>query len=179
MTCAACFSFARDATRWYDPGMQLEEKRLVKDLLTKRRVLALSVLVDGAPYTGLLPFVVRPDFGAALVHASRLARHTRGLVDDAPFSALIHQPDPPGCDPLQLPRITLQGRIHCLDKSSPDCEAAQHVYLARLPQSAQTFDLPDFNLYALIFDSARYVVGFGQVGSLTAQALRELATEQI
>ncbi len=156
-----------------------EDKRLIKDLLTKQRVLALSVLVDGAPYTGLLPFVVRPDFGAVLVHASRLARHTRGLVDDAPFSALVHQPDSPRSDPLQLPRVTLQGRVRPLQIGSADCESAQRLYIARLPQSAQTFELPDFNLYALIFESARYVMGFGQVGNLTTHDLRELATEQI
>ena len=159
--------------------MLLEDKRLIKELLTKQRVLALSVLVDRAPYTGLLPFVVRPDFGAALVHASRLARHTRGLVDDAPFSALIHQPDSPGTDPLQLPRVTLQGRVCPLQIGSPACESAQRLYIARLPQSVPTFDLPDFTLYALIFNSARYVMGFGQVGNITAQDLRELATEQI
>lgn len=63
---------------------------LLVELLTGQRVLALGVLVEGAPYVGLLPFVLKPDFGGALVHASKLARHSVGLVPGAPFAALIH-----------------------------------------------------------------------------------------
>ena len=69
--------------------MEKADSDLVGGLLARRRLLAVSVLVDGQPYVAQLPFAARSDLGALLVHASRLARHSKGLVDGAPFSALI------------------------------------------------------------------------------------------
>ncbi len=65
--------------------MNQEDTTLLRDLLLGQRVLSLGVLVDGAPYVGLLPFALAKDRRALLVHASSLARHTRGLVEGAPF----------------------------------------------------------------------------------------------
>ncbi len=50
--------------------MKSEDRDLLNDLLTEARVLSLGVLVEGAPYVGLLPFAVSEDKGSALVHAS-------------------------------------------------------------------------------------------------------------
>src|SRR5512135_431833 len=73
--------------------MNAEDTTLLRQLLHGSRVLALGVLVDGAPYVGLLPYASSADHRALLVHASGLARHSRGLGDGAPFSALVHGPE--------------------------------------------------------------------------------------
>jgi putative heme iron utilization protein len=147
--------------------MNQEEKRLLRELLEVPRVLALGVLVEGAPYVGLLPFVASEDHGAIFVHASALARHARGLTDGAPFSALVHLPDTQGGDPLQVPRITLQGEVAALDPAGPAHAAARARYLGRFPQSAPTFDLPDFQLYALRVREGRLVAGFARARNVS------------
>ena len=73
--------------------MDVETRRRLKELLTNQRVLSLSVVVQGRPYVGLLPYALKPDFTAALVHASKLAHHSRGLKLGAPFATLVHAPD--------------------------------------------------------------------------------------
>ena len=70
--------------------MEQEELSLVKKLLTDCRVLSLGVLVDGKPHVGLLPFVSAADYRSALVHASQLARHSRGLQP----GFAVQRPDP-------------------------------------------------------------------------------------
>jgi heme oxygenase (biliverdin-IX-beta and delta-forming) len=156
--------------------MDDDERRLLRDLLTRQRVLSLSVLVDGKPHAGLLPFVVQPDLCAALVHASDLARHSRGLQTGAPFAALIHLPDRPDADPLQLPRVSLEGTVAVLDRGTPAYQAGRELYLARFPASAVTFGLGDFRLYELRFERGRLVAGFARARTVTAAILRDLAT---
>lgn len=155
--------------------MTPEETILLKSLLTTRRVLSLAVIVDGAPLSGLLPFAMQADFAAVLVHASSLAKHTAGLDEGASVSFLIHAADTPDSDPLQLPRLSMQARVAKLAKDSSDYPPAQAAYVARFPSSQPIFGLGDFNLYALLPITGRFVVGFGRALNLTADALRELA----
>ena len=154
--------------------MTPEDRALLLDLLARQRVLSLAVLVDGAPCSGLLPFAALPDFSAALVHASRLARHTAGLVSGAPFSLLIHQPDDGAADPLQIPRVTLEGAVEALARGTAAYEEARQVYLAKFPSAAQTFALGDFNLYRLSFARGRFVAGFGRIYNLASDTLKRL-----
>jgi hypothetical protein len=154
--------------------MITEARDSLKDLLIARRVLSLAVLVDGLPYIGMLPFAMLPDFSAALVHASALAKHTSGLKEGAPFSLLIHQPDHGDADPQQLPRVTLQGYVQVYAKGSPEYTAGRMAYLNKFPQSEQTFALGDFNLYALMVESGRFVAGFGRIYNLTGETLQKL-----
>jgi len=154
--------------------MTPEDRAQLRDLLADQRVLSLAVLVDGAPYVGLLPFAMLPGFSAALVHASALAKHTAGLKEGAPFSLLIHQPDHADADPQQLPRVTLQGHVRLVGKESAEYMTGRSLYIAKFPDSQQTFDLGDFNLYALVIESGRFVAGFGRIYNVTSEMLRNL-----
>ncbi len=155
--------------------MRSNEVQKLRDLLQSTRVLALAVLVDGEPYVGLLPYAMSPDYGGALVHASALARHTKGLVSGAPFSALIHRPDRPDADPLQVERITVEGTVEMVERESDTYRDSQRRYVERFPTSAPTFALGDFNLYHLRFVSGRYVGGFARARTFTADDFRQLA----
>ncbi len=152
-----------------------EELDLVHRLVTGQRVLSLSVLVESKPYVGLLPFVPAGDFGAVVVHASSLARHSRGLTPGAPFAALIHADDRPGADPLQLPRLSLQGTVQRLEPSTPDWDAWRDLYIEKYPTSRSVFQLGDFHLYRLTIESCRLIAGFGSIHTLTRQTLAEAA----
>jgi putative heme iron utilization protein len=155
--------------------MSEENDDLLKELLTGQRVLALGVLVEGKPHVGLLPYALNPDFSGAVVHASRLARHTVGLVTGAPFAAMIHQADRGDADPLQLPRVTLQGTVRPLERGSADWMETQQLYLRRFPTSEQTFSLGDFELYELRFLGGRLVGGFSRATSVSPEMLARLA----
>ncbi|HSP91749.1 MAG TPA: hypothetical protein VLN08_12620 [Vicinamibacterales bacterium] len=41
----------------------------VRDMMSAHRVLSLPVIVDGEPEASLLPYAVRPDYGAVYVQA--------------------------------------------------------------------------------------------------------------
>ena len=147
----------------------------LRSLLDRQRVLSLGVLVDASPYVGLLPYAPRADYGAALIHASGLARHSRGLQDGAPFAVLIHDLLTAESDALQVPRVSLQGTVELLAKQEPAYADGRDAYLARFPSSATTFGLGDFDLYWLHFERGRYVAGFAQAINLNKENLRELA----
>jgi putative heme iron utilization protein len=154
--------------------MNQDEQRLLRDLLEVPRVLALGVLVEGAPYVGLLPFAASHDHRTLFIHASALARHTRGLSDGSPFSALVHLPDAEAADPLQVPRVTRLGEAAPLAPAAPEHAVARDRYLARFPQSEPTFELPDFRLYALRIREGRLVAGFARARNVSPGDLASL-----
>lgn len=156
--------------------MNLDDDSLfLRSLLRDSRVLSLGVLVDGAPYVGLLPYVVAPDLATLYVRASGMALHTRGLVADAPFSALIHASESGAPDPLQVARATFQGTVEPLDRDSGEAVATVERYVSRFPSATMTTALADFGTYALRIRSGRFVGGFARARDLAAADLRALA----
>lgn len=149
-------------------------RRDVCALLDRQRVLTLAVLVDGAPYAALLPFAPLADRSGAIVHASGLARHARGLVAGASVGVLIHEGDAPDRDPLQLPRVMLDSRVAPLERGTERWHGACQRYLARFPGSAVTFELGDFTLHCLQFESGLYVAGFGRAIALPLRDIERL-----
>jgi len=155
--------------------MDPEELSLVRKLLTESRVLSLGVLVDGRPHVGLLPFVTAADYRSALIHASQLARHSRGLQPGLPFSVLIHGCDDQEVDPLQVPRVTISGTVQLVAQVDSDFETSRQAYIDRFPSSEQTFLLGDFNLYRLHFEWGRLVSGFARAVTLSPDSFKELS----
>ena len=47
------------------------ERQLLESLAVERRLLALGVIVEGAPYVGQVPFALTPG-GDLLIHVSKL-----------------------------------------------------------------------------------------------------------
>jgi len=150
------------------------QSEMLHRILTTCRVLSLAVEVDGVPCAGLLPFAIRPDFAAVLIHASGLARHAQGLGEGTAFGLVIHLPDRPDVDPLQLPRVTLQGRTHLLDRGTADYSLGRETYLSKFPQAEPIFGLGDFNLYELVPERGRLITGFGGALNIGPKALAAL-----
>ncbi len=156
--------------------MDTQDKTLLRSLFTEQRVAALAVVIDGAPYASLVPFSATEDFGAVLIHVSKLARHSAGLEEGSTFSALIHQPDcDPGTQPAQLARVSIEGTVRTLARDTPAYADARERYLAKFPKSAMTFQLGDFSLLALQIETGRYVAGFAKTFDLDQAAIRRLA----
>jgi hypothetical protein len=153
--------------------MQREQLDVLRALLTERRVLALSVIVDDEPVIGLLPFTVADDWHALIVHASRLARHTRGLVEGAAFDALVHQLDTADVDPLQIKRVTLRGHVRTIPGEAAQA-GARFTYLTRFPEAESITELGDFAFYRLEVEAGRLVTGFAGAVNVTGETLTQL-----
>lgn len=147
----------------------------IRDMMTAHRVLSLAVILDGEPEASLLPFALRPDFGAVYVQASGLARHSRGLQPDARVGVLIHENDAPDADPLQTKRMTVQATVAVLDRESDAFAAARAVFVGKLPGAEMTLNLGDFNLYELTLGRGRYIAGFGQAYNIGPDTFKEIA----
>lgn len=155
--------------------MRDEDRSRLRELLTGQRLLALGVIVDAEPVVGLVPYAIAPDFAALYVQASRLARHSHGLRTGSRWSGTIHEPDAPAKDPLQIPRVVLEGTVDVLAGAQPEFQPAARAFLGRFPGAAMTLALPDFTLYRLKVESGRLVLGFGHALNLSASALQDLA----
>ena len=155
--------------------MRDEDRSRLRDLLAGQRLLALGVVVDAEPVVGLVPYAMASDFGALYVQASRLARHSQGLKEGGRWSGTIHEPDGPAKDPLQIPRVVLEGTVGVLAGAQPEFQPAARAFLARFPAAAMTLALPDFSLYRLNVEGGRLVLGFGHALNLSASLLHDLA----
>jgi hypothetical protein len=150
--------------------------RLIRTLLDGERVLSIAVLVDGAPFAGLLPFVPLPDYAGVLIHASRLSRHSAGLAAGAGAAVLLHEQDGPEKDPLQIKRVSFECDVYPLPRDGDAWTAGRERYLARFPESRITFRLRDFTLYRLEFRQGLLVAGFGRAMDITPKEIAKLVT---
>jgi hypothetical protein len=155
--------------------MSPQQIETVRELVTDARVLSLALVVDDAPVIGLLPFAVASDWRSLVVHASRLARHTRGLQEAAPFDALVHEPDVEGVDPLQVRRVTLRGTVRVLAEGDPAHDEAKRAYLEKFPSAAPITALGDFGFFGLEIVGGRLVTGFGAAANVTRETLEALS----
>ena len=147
----------------------------IRDIMASHRVLGLAVIVDGDPEASLLPYALRPDFGAVYVQASGLARHSRGLQPGARVGVLIHENEQPDADPLQTRRLTVQATVAVLDRESDAFAAARAIFVARFAGAEMTLSLGDFNLYELTLGRGRYVAGFGQAFNIGPDTFKDVA----
>lgn len=154
--------------------MTPEDLSRLRDLLTGQRLLALGLVVDGEPVVGLLPYALDRGGTALFVQASRLARHSRGLVAGAAWSGVIHVPDSAETDPLQVPRLVLEGVVDPLAADRPEAEPAAKAFLARFPSAAMTLSLGDFGLFRLEIRGGRLILGFGRALNLSLHHFEEI-----
>jgi hypothetical protein len=151
-----------------------EDSARLGGLLLGQRLVSLGVVADGLPIVGLLPYAVSDDRSALIVQSSALARHSKGLVAGAPWSGVIHEPDAPGTDPLQVPRLQLEGIVDPLRGDRPELRPSARTFLRRFPQAATTLQLPDFTLFRLEIQGGRMVLGFGRALNVSTSHFRGL-----
>jgi putative heme iron utilization protein len=146
----------------------------LRALFAAQPIASLGTLHDGAPFVSMVPYALLPNAAAFVIHVSGLAAHTKDMVADPRVSLMVMAvPDPDG-NPQALARVTVQGEAVQIPAEAPILEAARAAYLARFPSSAQTFELGDFALFAIRATSARFVGGFAQAKSLSAEGMVEV-----
>lgn len=153
-------------------GMETAALAAIHALIDRERILTIAVVVGGDPVAALLPYAVSGDGGALLVHASGLARHTKGLVDGATVGVAVHVPATPDRDPLQIPRLTVQATVRHLARGTTAFDDAAGRLIERFPAAAMTLGLPDFEVFALVLGRGRYVEGFARALNVGPETFR-------
>jgi putative heme iron utilization protein len=143
----------------------------VRALLEAQSVAALGTLHRGEPYVSMVPFALDEVGPHLLIHVSALAPHTKDMLESPRVSILILAPDSSAVSPQARARATVQGDAEQLAHDSPQYARAKAVYLARFPQAADIFELPDFSIFRIHPISVRFIGGFAQASSLVGEAL--------
>ncbi len=133
-----------------------------KRLMRLARTAALATLdpASGAPLTTLIG--VASDFdGAPLFLMSTLSRHTGHLAAD-PRASLLLTDEPERGDPLNHPRITLNGRVQRAQGAR-----VRARYLQRNPKAKLYVDFADFAFFRLDIEAVHFNGGFGRADALT------------
>jgi heme iron utilization protein len=144
------------------PAPPFDAKSAARKLLREARSGALATLLGPRqdPYCSLVNVATLPD-GAPLLLLSRLALHTRNLLDDPRVSLLLDERKEG--DPLEGARVMLQGTA----AATADVHARPR-YLARQPEAEMFVDFADFGFYRMTLENAHLVAGFGRIVDLAA-----------
>jgi putative heme iron utilization protein len=155
--------------------MDHSDRRILILLVRERSLASLGTLIEGVPVVSMVLYASAPDLSCLYLHVSRLAQHTRGLLEQPRVGLLISQPDRPSRNPLTLARVSIQGLAEPLQEDSPTFEQARERYLEVHPTAAINFQLPDFLLVRVRPESARFISGFGKIFDLDRESWARLA----
>lgn len=134
-----------------------------RDLLATRNIGVLatvSIRYPGFPFASVTPYALDEN-GQPLFLMSRLAVHTKNLLEHPEASLLVYDPEIEQ-DPLGSPRLNALGTVAVVP--AEQLESAQSVYLEKHSQASQWISFGDFNLYRLTIQNIYYIGGFGQMG---------------
>ncbi|MCH5374998.1 MAG: pyridoxamine 5'-phosphate oxidase family protein [Planctomycetes bacterium] len=161
--------------------MNPENASILRALLRQRSVVALGTLQEDEPYVSMVPFAVTADGKSLIIHASRLAAHTRNMKRNERVSVLVAEAEGSGKMAQSLARVTIQGISREVGTDADDYPRWREAYLTRFPSAAPMFGFADFSLFLIDVTSARLVAGFAQALTLSAQqfaaAVADLAGE--
>ena len=123
-----------------------------------------SLSADGAPWASFVTYGLLD--GQPVLAVSELAEHGRNLAADPRASVAIVTPDMPA-DPLAGSRVTLAGVVE--RPLGAEAEAARAAHLAAVPAAKYYLDYADFTVWVLRVHRVRWVGGYGQMDSTTAE----------
>jgi len=151
--------------------MDPAQSKALRTLLESQEVASLGTLHNGEPFVSMVPYALVPGGRGFVIHVSSLAAHTKDMLSNPAVSLLVVAPPQPGVLAQALARVTVQGEARRCAHGHPDHAHARHAYLSRFPQSAEMFGFSDFSLFIIAPRSARFIGGFAQATSMTADTL--------
>lgn len=154
--------------------MDEKEALEIARLIHAQRWASLATLHDGQPHASMVAYCPAADTSHFLLHLSRLAPHTRYLLDNRQVSLAISEQDDGREDPQTLARLSVEGIIEEIARGSPEYIAGKAIYLDRIPASAPLFDFGDFSLFRFLPTKMRYVGGFARARNLSPVDLLRL-----
>lgn len=149
-----------------DASAPFKPARLTRSLLGRCRQGALATLMTGSgdPYCSLVNVASLPD-GAPILLISRLALHTRNILQDARVSLMLDERAPG--DPLEGARIMLAGTA--VEAQGEARALAERRYLAAHPSAAAFAGFPDFSYFTIAPQDVHLVAGFGRIVDIAPQ----------
>lgn len=155
--------------------MDAGNKRHLVSLVCAQRWVSLATLCeDGAPLASSVACAISPGADGFLLHLSRLAEHTRNLLERPAAGLVIGKPDGGAGDPQTLPRFSIQGTATLRPADSSGYKLARQAYVARLPHSEPRFEFSDFELFLLSAVRGQYVGGFARAFTLDAEGIGDI-----
>ena len=151
--------------------MDPELSNRLRALIGSQEVAALGTLHDGEPFVSMVPYALLPEGAGFVIHVSALAGHTKDMLAHPQVSLLVMATPSADVSAQALARVTVQGDAARIPDDAPVHALAKAAYLARFPQSAQTFELGDFALFAIRPKLARFVGGFAQAKTIGPEGL--------
>jgi len=153
---------------------------ILRSLLVSRSTAALATLHEGLPFASMVPIALASTAtGLRLVtHVSRLAAHTRDMLQAPEVCLLLTAPDSAAM-PQALPRVSIPAIAEFIPPEHAEHAVLKAAYLAKHPQAADLFQLGDFSIVAFTPLSARFVAGFGSAHTLKPEALAALVEDGI
>ncbi len=150
-----------------------DASKLARSLLRRSRQGALATLMAGSgdPYCSLVNVASHAD-GSPILLISRLALHTRNLLDDPRVSLMLDERAEG--DPLEGSRIMLSGRAE--EAGGDDAAIFRRRYLNAHPSAEAFVDFKDFSFFRIRPTGMHLVAGFGRIVDLNpAQFLTDIA----
>jgi len=158
--------------------MDAAEALALKTLLVRAPVAALATLHQGEPATSMVPYALLPD-GRFVIHVSRLATHTRDMLEHPAVSLLVMAAPGSADTPLALPRVSVPGVALVCVPDAAEYAQARSAYLTKLPEAEQLFSFADFSLFLITPQFLRYVAGFGRAHTVTAEQYAGLLSDTV
>ena len=145
------------------PTADFDAGSLARSLLRRRRQGALATLMTGSgdPYCSLVNVASHADASPILL-ISRLALHTRNILDDSRVSLMLDERAEG--DPLEGSRIMLMGRAE--EAVASDGDILRRRYLNAHPSAESFVDFQDFSFYQIRPSAIHLVAGFGRIVDL-------------
>lgn len=146
-----------------DPSASVKPARLTRSLLARSRQGALATLMPGSgdPYCSLVNVASAPD-GSPILLISRLAIHTKNILNDPRVSLMLDERAPG--DPLEGARIMLAGVAE--EAQGDDAAALKRRYLAAHPSAEDFVGFRDFAFFRIRPGGVHLVAGFGRIVDL-------------
>src|SRR6476646_3779366 len=134
--------------------------RLARSLLRRSRQGALATLMTGSgdPYCSLVNVASFAD-GSPILLISRLAIHTKNILDDSRVSLMLDERA--AGDPLEGARIMLAGKAE--EARGDDVAVLRRRYLNVHPSAEAFVDFKDFSFFRIRPAGLHLVAGFGRI----------------
>lgn len=148
------------------PDLDLSPRAITRGLLRKSRSGALATLMpdSGNPYCSLVNVATLHD-GSPLLLISKLAVHTKNILNDSRVSLMLDERSPG--DPLEGARIMISGHAEKIEESDQVAKARQR-YLAAHPSAEVFVNFGDFGFSRVRPNGVHMVAGFGRIVDLKA-----------
>jgi len=142
------------------PTPDFDAAKLARSLLRRSRQGAMATLMAGSgdPYCSLVNLASHPD-GSPILLISRLAVHTRNILDDPRVSLMLDERA--GGDPLEGARIMLAGRAE--EAGGEAVALLRRRYLNAHPSAEAFVDFGDFSFFRIMPTATHLVAGFGRI----------------